>query len=130
MKRPKSQSQILKRIVFSVPTVLVLAVIVGVVAVAAGSMYDTYRRTNKTVKRLETRQSELSARLKAAQNAAAEISTRRGLREQIRSKFSVVKPGERVIVLNDSRTRRQATTTSEKKDKGFFGRWLGIDLPL
>lgn len=114
MNRPGSQYKRLKRIVFSVPAMLVLAALVIAVGTAAWNMHQTYQDTQETVNRLKEEKRELTGRLEAAQSAAAQVSTNRGLREEIRSKFSVAKPGERVIVLNDS-NRQPATTTTDEK---------------
>jgi len=118
MNRPGSQYKRLKRIFFSVPMAVVIGVFVVIVGMAAWDMRSTYQSTKQTVDRLENERQELSGRLQAAQSAAAEISTNRGLREEVRNKFSVAKPGERVIVLNDSNQDR--ATTSSEKEQGFW----------
>jgi cell division protein FtsB len=118
MNRPGSQYKRLKRIVFSVPAMLVLAALVAAVGTAAWNMRQTYQDTQETVDRLREEKQELAGRLEAAQSAAAQVSTNRGLREEIRNKFSVAKPGERVIVLNDS--NRQPATTTTDESPGFW----------
>lgn len=128
MKRPGSQYRYVKRVFFSIPAALVIAVLAVVVGMAAWDMKETYQSTQKTVDRLKQEKSELSARLQAAQSAAAEISTDRGLREEIRNKFSVAKPGERVIVLNNS--NRQIATTTPTKRPGFWQRFKEIIWPF
>ncbi len=120
MKRPGSQYKRLKELFFSWPMAILLGVLVVVVGVAAWNMYQTYENTEETVQRLENERQELSGRLEAAQSAAAQVSTNRGLREEIRDKFSVAKPGERVIVLNEQ--DRDAATTSKQEDAGFWQR--------
>jgi Tfp pilus assembly protein FimT len=99
---------------------IIIAVLVIIVGMAAWDMRNTYQNTEQAVERLKTERQELSGRLQSAQSAAAEISTNRGLREEVRNKFSVAKPGERVIVLNDSNKDR--ATTSDQERQGFWQR--------
>lgn len=128
MKRPGSQYKYVKRIFFSIPAALIIATLVVIVGMAAWDMKETYQSTQETVDRLKQEKQELSARLQAAQSAAAEISTDRGLREEIRNKFSVAKPGERVIVLN--KNNRQTATTTKTKRPGFWERFKEIVWPF
>lgn len=124
MKRRGSQFKQAKRVLFSIPSLLIMAVLTVVVAVAAWNMYQTHEDTQARVQRLQAERSELASRKQAAQSAAAQISTQRGLEEEIREKFSVAKPGERVIVLNDA--ERQAASSSQPTDRGWWQRVLSV----
>jgi hypothetical protein len=83
-------------------------------------MYQTQQRTSERLQRLQDEQEELLARRKAAQAAATQVTTDRGVREEIREKFSVAKPGERVIVLNENRSNN-ATTTDRQEPSSWWG---------
>lgn len=124
--RPNAPYRQLKRALFSVPALLVLAVIVASVSIAAFNMYGTYKETRQRVSTLKQERRELVERKQAAQSAVAEIATKRGLKEEIREKFSVAKPGERVIVLTENK-RRRSTTTKENAD-GWW-QWIKESLP-
>ncbi len=110
----RSRTKKIKRLLTSLPAMVILAVLVVVVGVAAWDMYQTSRETNETVTRLENKKQELADRKRAASSAAAELSTRRGIEEEIREKFSVAKPDEKVVVLVDNRNS-QATSTQEEQ---------------
>lgn len=110
----RSQTKKVKRLLTSLPAIAVLAVLVVVVGLAAWDMYQTSRETNRTVTRLEKKKQELAARKKAASSAAAALATKRGIEEEIREKFSVAKPGEKVVVLVDKRNSRSSTTPKQK----------------
>lgn len=127
--RPNAAYKSLKKALFSVPMILVLAVITAVVGVAAFNMHRTYEDTRQTVKRLQEERQQLADRKQAARSAAARIATRRGLKEEIREKFSVAKPGERVIVLTEGR-RRQATSADKTADTSWWGKAVGSLLPF
>lgn len=88
--------------------------IMVLVAVSAWNMYQTNRETQQTVERLEAERQELAERKEAAASEAFDISTERGLEEEIREKFSVAQEGERVIVLVDDENIT-GTSTPQKQ---------------
>jgi len=114
MNRPGPQRTRWKRWVFSLPTAVILLVLVVLVGQASWNMYQTYRQTSDRLQRLQNERNELIARRESAQQAAAQVTTNRGLREEIREKFSVAKPGERVIVLNENQSNQATTTKSQE----------------
>jgi len=66
---------------------------------------DNYLSAKERLDILTTRQKVLTDRL-------ASLQTERGLEEQIRGNFSVVKPGEKVVVIVDTPTSTASTTES------------------
>jgi len=119
MNRPGPQRNRWRQWVFSIPTAVVLVVLIVVVGQATWNMYQTQKRTNERLQRLQKEKQELVARRQAAQEAAAQVSTDRGIREEIREKFSVAKPGEQVIVLNENQSSK-ATTTNKSEDTSWW----------
>lgn len=95
------KSSKIQRIVLSLPFLILMTVLVVLVAVSALKMYQTSRGTQETVNQLEEEREELTIREQQLMNTTANLSTQRGIEEEIREKFSVVKEGERVIVLVD-----------------------------
>ena len=66
---------------------------------------DNYLSAKERLDILTIRQKVLTDRL-------ASLQTERGLEEQIRGNFSVVKPGEKVVVIVDTPTSTASTTES------------------
>lgn len=110
---PRKKTNKFQRVIHSLPFLLFLAALVVLVAVSAWNMYQTNQDTKQTVERLEEERQELVDRQNVVADAALDISTRRGLEEEIREKFSVAKEGERVIVLVDN-PDRNATSTDQQ----------------
>lgn len=108
---PRRKPNKLQRVVYSIPFLAILVGLTVVVAISAWNMYQTNQETEETVERLRTEHQELSQREDVVTDEALNISTERGLEEEIREKFSVAKEGERVIVLVDDQD--QATTTTD-----------------
>jgi len=119
MNRPGPQRTRWRQWLFSLPTAAILVVLIVLVGQASWNMYQTHQRTSERLQRLQTEKKELIARRNAAQKAAAQVTTNRGVREEIREKFSVAKPGERVIVLNENQSNT-ATTSDNQKPKSWW----------
>ncbi len=95
-----------RRVIYSLPVRLGLTLII---IALAGSVFRLYQKERpvrleraillKEVERLRARQQELAAEVE-------KLTTERGVEEEIREKFNVVKPGERVIslVVNETST--------------------------
>jgi len=88
--------------------------LVILVSISAFKMYQTSRDTQETVERLEEERDEMSIRQEQLLNTAADLSTQRGIEQEIREKFSVVKEGERVIVLVDDPDRNSTSTAIDE----------------
>lgn len=65
----------------------------------------------------QDRLDKLNERKKVLTDKLADLKTERGLEEQIRTNFSVVKPGERVVVIVDTPT---STASSSSKRNSLW----------
>ncbi|MBI4136309.1 MAG: septum formation initiator family protein [Candidatus Vogelbacteria bacterium] len=93
-----------RRMIYSLPVRLGLTLII---IALAGSIFRLYKKERQVglerailleeVERLRARQRELAAEVE-------KLTTARGVEEEIREKFNVVKPGEKVISLVTSQT--------------------------
>lgn len=88
-----------RRMVYSLPVRLGLTLVIIALAGSIFRLYEKERQVGlervtlfEEVERLRVRQRELAAEVE-------KLATERGLEEEIREKFNVVKPGEKVISL-------------------------------
>jgi cell division protein FtsB len=112
MSRTKPKKK--QRVLFSLPFLILAMGLVILVSISAYKMYQTSRDTQETVERLEEERDEMSIRQEQLLNTAADLSTQRGIEQEIREKFSVVKEGERVIVLVDDPDRNSTSTAIDQ----------------
>lgn len=124
---PRRKTNKLQKVIYSVPFLLVLAVLVVVVLSSAWSMYQKKYSTQRTVERLQAEEAELEERRDVVSDAALDISTERGLESEIREKFSVAKDGERVIVLIDD---EDEVATSTEAEQSWWRRAAGYIWPF
>ena len=101
-----------KDIFTSGPALVVLLAIVVGLGVASWNMYQTNQQARDKLNRLQDERAILQARRDIASRQAQNLTTESGKKEKIRENFSVAKPGERVIILTDSRATDTPATTS------------------
>jgi cell division protein FtsB len=101
-------------IFFIVALILVILVARGVWRVYNQSRFanDNYLSTKEQLDSLQTRQKQITDRL-------ASLSTTRGLEEEVRNDFSVVRPGEQMILIVDSAST--SSTTATTSPTGLWG---------
>jgi len=110
---PQRAPNKLQKVIFSLPFLVFLVAVVILVAVSAWNMYQTQQQAQETINRLETQKAELLEREDTVASEALDLSTERGIEEEIREKFSVAKEGERVIVLVDDEEANATSTVPE-----------------
>jgi cell division protein FtsB len=115
------QKRKLKRYLYSKPTLAVLAVIALLFGNAAwsalGKERDARIRKNSTLAELAS----LEARELMLKEEIERLSTKRGIEEEIRSKFDVGLEGEKLIVVLDA---KEDQTGEDMQKKGF---WSGVE---
>lgn len=90
-------------------------------------MYQTSHDAEETVNRMQEEKRELSIRQRQLMNTTANLSTERGIEEEIREKFSVTKPGERVIVLVDD---PETNTAAEPEKRPWWREFIDFLWPF
>ena len=112
----------IRRLLYSRYTSVFLAVILVFLANATYNMYQKARDTSKNKNdalfgknALETKQTELELYLE-------QLKTDRGIEEEIRKKYRVVKDGESVIIVVDDKKEVAGTTTEQSGFEPLFRR--------
>ncbi|MEK7091766.1 MAG: hypothetical protein AAB900_02135 [Patescibacteria group bacterium] len=82
-------------------------------------VYNQSRYANANYLVTKDRLAGLEAREKQINDRLTSLSTERGLEEEVRNNFSVVRPGEKMILIVDSTNTATETATSTKS--GLWG---------
>ncbi|RJQ31299.1 hypothetical protein C4572_02600 [Candidatus Parcubacteria bacterium] len=114
-----------KRILYSKWVFIGLAVVLGLLLFSTFKVYRTSKRSlakNEDIKRqlaeMEIRKNEMEERISVLESDS-------GREEEIRRRFNVAKPGEKMLVILDK--TGQDVKISEEEKAGFFSRaWSGF----
>ena len=87
---------------------------------AVWNSYTEAHRANEQVQQTQKRFDLLSSKANQLSQSIGSLKTEEGVEKEIRTKFSVAKEGEKVVIIIDSSTSTQKTVKVE--EKGFFRR--------
>lgn len=87
-----------------------LVVLNGFLVRGVWRVYQKSQLAGENYLAAQDRLDNLTARQKVLSDRLAQLKTERGLEEQIRNNFSVVKPGEKVVVIVDTPTSTASST--------------------
>jgi cell division protein FtsB len=93
----------MKQLVYSWPTILLVAVITFFFAKGAVGVMLKERESAERVAKLEAQASAMEAREALLKEGIARLQTDEGVREEIKEKFSVTEEGEYVAIIVDER---------------------------
>ncbi len=118
------QKRQIKKVIYSRVTIFILFIAVIFLARSTYSIYQkaqlssaNYNETKKEYDSLKERQTMLNSEI-------ASLKTDTGVEEEIRSKFSVAKPGETVVVVVDNTA--SSTTNDNGQNLSLWQRFLSI----
>lgn len=118
----------IRSILYSKVTVLFLVLLTGLLSF---SVYNRFTVAEDMKVKLEAKRAELEelqTRATLLESKVEYLENERGLEEELRSRFDVVKEGEQVIILVDTEEKSQksesdasvSNETTENKAKSFF----------
>ena len=113
------------QIVYSRPTLVLLAVLLVVTLNSTWKMYEKASLAREQKNRLENELESLKARELDLQAKIANLKTERGLEEEIRGRFSVAKNGESVVVVVDP-SSEGTSTQDESVIGGLWHKFLRL----
>jgi len=115
-----------RKLLYSKATVAVLVILTLFFAQATYGVFKKQRESAANVIAAQKRLDKVVEREAALNADINKLKTDEGIEEEIRSKFSVSKPGEEVIIIVDKEVQEQQATTTKpsfwQKIKGFFMR--------
>jgi len=116
------QKKNIRKVIYSRITIFVFIIIVIFLVRAVYDIYQKERMSAKSVASVEENYNSLKARQSMLKSEIERLSTDKGVEEEIRSKFSVAKPGETVVVIIDSGS---TSTGLENVEVGFWQKIFG-----
>jgi len=102
---------------------LIVAILIIATLFMARATYGLYkkeRETSANVARAENQLKTLQNRDAVLSDSLERLHTEEGIEEEIRSKYSVSKPGEELIVIVNGTS---TATTTEWKQEGWWGKF-------
>lgn len=125
MIAPRERGTI-KRIVYSRPALILLAVLFAFVAHGTWKVYEKASLAREQKNRITKELAELKSREADLQAKLAELRTERGLEEELRERFGVVKEGESVVVIVDPSDNGTSTKASSSGISRWWQKFLNI----
>jgi cell division protein FtsB len=113
----------LKRIFYSRPAIVVLALLVLFSGKALWNVHQKYVTSRENAERVAKERDELLKREEFLKSEVERLQSDRGIEEELRQKFSVVRDGEEVAVIVDE-PAPPAVPAPEPK-KSLWQRFLG-----
>lgn len=110
-----------KRRLYSGLSIIILIVICAFLSKAVFNIYIKYKESSISLSQAEARFNELQGRSEKLQAEMEGLKTDMGREREIRSKYNVVKPGEKVVMFVKEE-EELATTTEEGFFKGFISK--------
>lgn len=111
----------IRRFLHSRYAIAVLLVLCALLARGVWSVYQKYERSKDLAQRTQAELSELEGRQKTLSQLNASLETEQGKEREIRDRFGVVKPGERMVVVVDD-----AAQDEGGQDGGSGGWWQSL----
>ena len=117
------QKKNIRKVMYSRITIFIFFIIVIFLVREVYDIYKKERMSAKSVATVEENYNDLKNRQNMLKSEIERLNTGKGIEEEIRSKFSVAKPGETVVVVIDSSS--STSTDSESVEKGFWNKIFG-----
>ncbi len=107
-----------RRVLSSNITIGVLCIVIAITAKETWDLYAKERHARELLENARVRQESLGEREVFLKSELANLNDEEGVEGELRERFGIAKPGEKVIMLIDE----EATTTFEEPDKGWWAR--------
>ena len=121
--RELERRQKTRKIIYSTPTLVLLALIVAILARSAFGAIKKEQESSEKVKELDNRAVSLEDRQAELEKDINRINTEAGIEEEIRSKLNVSKDEESFVVLVDSEENK---TLSSSSTRPWYKKWWSM----
>lgn len=122
MLKELEQKQKIKRVVYSWPSLVVMALVTVLLVKGAAGIMTIERDSAGRVEVLESQSEALVMRESDLKAEIERLKTDEGIVEEIKDKFSVTREGEFVAIIVDERTK---ATTTPKENKIWYKKFWG-----
>jgi len=117
------QKRKIKKIAYSRLTIFILFVLVILLGRSTYQIYKKERLSSANYNEVKKEFEDLKNRQTMLDSEITRLKTDVGMEEEIRSKFSVAKPGETVVVVVDSSS--STSTDNNPPNKSFWSKLIG-----
>ncbi len=104
----------IRKILFSKVAIILVFLITGMIGL---SVYERFMVEREMAAKLQVREEELArlhVRAATLESKVEHMQNERGIEEEIRSRFDVVKDGEQVVVILDDREQTGGSTSTKE----------------
>lgn len=115
----------LRNIVYSKITSFALLIVLVFVSYQTFNLYKKSRQAVWRNNKVEVELGKLNNRKDYLESEVARLNTDVGAEEELREKFQVAKPGEKVLIILDQKEDNQ-NDEKDADNKSFFKRFLGL----
>ncbi|MFC1614938.1 septum formation initiator family protein [Patescibacteria group bacterium] len=114
-----------QNVVFSKAALVLLFIVILFAGNAAWNMYQKYRESKELKDRALTQLHELENRKQNLTENIEKLETERGIEEELRKRFGIVKEGEEVVIVIDNPEDKENEQRTVEK-KSFLNNILDI----
>ena len=118
------RKQKIRRMMYSIPSLVVLLIIAFFLARGAVRVVDKERESSERAKDLKERATALVLREQELSHGIARLQTEEGVRDEIKERFNVTQEGEYVAVIVDD--RKVSTSTDSSLWSWYKKLWVAI----
>jgi len=122
--REFQQRRIFRRLMYSKISIFFLSIIFIFFAFSVAGVYRKSKEASQKNNEVKSELNELKAKKDYLENEINRLNTNIGVEEELRDKFQVAKPGEKVIIILDDNKVDTGEAKSKNSDNWFW-RLLG-----
>lgn len=121
------RKQIFKKVLYSWPSIVVVLIVTFFLAKGSFGLMLKERQSAERVSNLEAEAAAFDTREAELKKSIDKLKTDEGIIEEIRDKFSVTRPGERVAIIVDERQKPATTTkTTSERIRGLWQSFVNL----
>jgi cell division protein FtsB len=114
----------ISQFLYTKAALFVLIIMIAAASRAAWGVYQKSRETQENIRKARAELETLRGRKRFLESEIERLSSERGLEEEIRKRFPVVKEGEEVAVIVDE--QEETTKDKDQAATSFFSKFLDI----
>ncbi|MBI4692167.1 MAG: septum formation initiator family protein [Candidatus Terrybacteria bacterium] len=114
----------LRKIIFSKTTLVLLLFISFFLVFSTIKIYFKNRNVLSKNEKIKNELAQLNQRKSELEKEISRLGTESGIEEEVREKFDLLKPGEKVVVIVDKNQENDKINLGE--ETGFFGKILSF----
>lgn len=115
------EKQIIKSRLYSPITIIFLFIVLLFAVNGSKNIWLKYFESKENATQTYRKLEELEARKKGLEEQTERLKSEEGIEEEVREKFNVLRPGEKVLVIKEEESEQKEEETFWQKFKAKFG---------